>query len=92
MPFMASTGFAGVGAIRGSLITMRETPVVISMAQTTPKVESEASKVVGLSVMRPLRKTAFLTAAAMLIAGGPRVRGKWTRYMRFEPGGGGIVL
>ena len=81
MPLMPSFGIAGPGAMRGSRSTIRDAPVVTSMAQTTPRVESDASKVVGLSVMRPLRKTASVTTAARLMSGGLEGSsgGKWTR-------------
>ena len=70
MPFIPSNGSSGVGAMRGSCMTIREAPVVVSMTHTAPKVESEASKVVGLRVVRPLRKTASFTMAVRLISGG----------------------
>lgn len=51
-------------------MAIREAPVVVSMAQTAPKVESEASKVVGLSEVRPLRNKASSTVAVRPISGG----------------------
>lgn len=88
MPFIPIFGFEGVGAKRGSLITMREAPVVMSIAQTTPRVESEDRSVVGLSIRNPLRKTASLTCAAILMDGELDDEGKWMRYMNVEPGVG----
>ena len=70
IPFIPRTGSANVGAIRGSRMAIREAPVVVSIAQTAPKVESEASKVVGLSVVRPLRNKASSTVAVRLMSGG----------------------
>ena len=91
MPFIPSLGMSVAGSMRLSCSTIREAPLVVSMAQTAPRVESEASKVVGLSVTRPLRNTAFSTTAVTLISGGLGGWGKWTRYIRFEPGVGDKV-
>ncbi len=73
-------------------MTIREAPVVVSMAHTTPKVESAASKVVGLRVVRPLRNTACFTMAVRLTSGGLEGCGKETRYIRFDPGVGDRFL
>lgn len=75
-PFTPIFGNARVGTVRGSFIAIREAPVVVSMAQMTPRVESEASNVVGLSVVRPFRNTASSTTATRLISAGLEGSGK----------------
>lgn len=60
---------AVVGRISGSEITISEAPIPVLMDQTTPFLESAARRVNGLSVVRPLSKTASGRVAARVMSG-----------------------
>ena len=71
-------GKAEVGAMRGSEMTMRETPVSVLTAHTAPLVESATSTVVGFSVVIPFKNSASGSVAVSLISGVSQPGGKAT--------------
>ena len=81
MPLIPRVGRGAAGLMSGSLIAMCEAPVRVSMAQTTPLVESDASSVVGVSVISEFKNIASGSVAARLISAelSGELEGKRTR-------------
>lgn len=77
MPFIPS-GKAGVGRKRGLEIAMREVPVSMFTAQTTPFAESATRTVVGFRVVMPFRNSASGRVAVNLMSGVSQLGGKET--------------
>ena len=67
-------------------MAMREVPVEMSMAQTTPLVQPAASTVVAFNVVRPFRKLASGIVAASYIVDSSSSKGKETENSLLEPG------